>query len=133
VKVRMAGLLPFPLCILGLVLDSSWLVLSGVVLSALAQLLAIRGDRDAFFTPVRVHRRSGLLGLVVEDVPIHQVDEVLVDALPHFPEMGNLTVQCRTTRLRFERVPDAEAKARRILELARVARERGQGGSVERV
>lgn len=73
--------------------------MSGFVLTVMAQLLAFRADRDAFFTPVRVHCRSGLLGLVVEDVPIREVDEVLVDPLPHFPEIGNMTVQCRTRRV----------------------------------
>jgi hypothetical protein len=64
-RVRLAGLLPLPLCILGAFLGFEWLVLSGFVLTVTAQLLALRGDRDAFFTPVRVHCRSGLLGLVM--------------------------------------------------------------------
>jgi len=128
-RVRLAGLLPLPLCVLGAVLGFEWLVLSGFVLTVVAQLLALRGDRDAFFTPVRVHCRSGLLGLVVEDVPIHEVEEVLVAPIPHFPDLGNMTVMCRTTRLHFESVPDAEAKARRIRELATAARQRGQEGS----
>jgi hypothetical protein len=119
-----AGALPLPIILLGVVLQSTWLVVAGVVLSGVAQLLAIRGQRDAFFTRTRIHRRLGLLGLTAEDVPMQSVDQVLVDAVKLLPDMGLITVQAGSKSMQFECVPHAEARARRILQLAHAARER---------
>ena len=123
-NVWLAGALPLPILILGAILQSQWLMAGGVVLSGIAQLLAIRGQRDAFFTPTRIHHRRGLLKLVGEDLPIGTVDQVLVDSIKLLPDMGHLTVQCGTKYLMFECVPQAEAKARQILEFAQAARAR---------
>jgi hypothetical protein len=35
-----------------------------------------------------------LLGLAVEDVPIHEVDGVSVEPMPHYLEMGIVVVEC---------------------------------------
>lgn len=123
-KAWQAGCLPVPLVLVAVIVHSDWLLLSAFVLSGIAQLLAIRGQRDAFFTPTRVHCCRGLFGLAVEDVPIHQIHQVLVDPVTVLPEMGSITIQSGAKYLQFECVPDAEAKARRILALAEAARER---------
>jgi hypothetical protein len=120
----LAGCLPLPIVLLGAVLHSGELMAGGVVLSGLAQLLAIRSQRDAFFTPTRIHHRRGLLGLVSEDLPIRMVDQVLVDPVRWLPEMGHLTVQCGATYVQFECVPQAEARAQQILQFAQAARDR---------
>ena len=122
-----AGCLPLPIIVLGIALESQWLLVGGSVLSGVAQLLAIRSQRDAFFTPTRVHHRRGLLGLTGEDVPIRAVDQVLVESIKWLPEMGHLTLQCGTKYLRFECVPNAEDKARQMLAFAQAARERQAG------
>jgi hypothetical protein len=121
-KRSLAGCLPLPLLVIGIVLGWHWLSVLAVVLIGVAQLLAIHGDRDVFFTDTRVHRRIGLLGLAVEDVPIHEIDEVSVEPIPRYPEMGNVVVECRSKRLRFEFVPDARIKAARLRGLAHAAR-----------
>ena len=126
----LAGALPLPVILVGVVVQSMWLTVGGVVFSGVAQLLAIRGQRDAFFTRTRVHRRRGLLGLTAEDVPIQAVDQVLVDPVKWLPHMGHLTVQAGQKHLQFECVPHAEARARRILQLAQAARERYAGNPV---
>jgi hypothetical protein len=123
----LAGCLPVPLVVIGIVLGWQWLTVLAAILSGVAQLLAIRGERDAFFTAARVHRRTGLLGLAVEDIPIHDVYGVTVESIPLYPEMGNVVVECRLTRLRFEFVPDVQAKASRLQELARAAQSSGSG------
>jgi hypothetical protein len=120
----LAGAIPTPLVLLGVILHSTWLFAGGCILIGVAELLAIRGQRDAFFTTTRIHRRRGLLGLSTEDVPIRTVDQVLVDLVKLLPGMGHLTVQAGPRYLHFECVPYAEAKARRILALAHAARER---------
>lgn len=125
----LAGCLPLPIVLLGAILQSAWLMLGGIVLSGVAQLLAIRGQRDAFFTRTRIHRRRGLLGLTTEDVPIHAVDQVLVDPIKWLPDMGHLMVQAGAKYMQFECVPQAEARARRILQLAQAARERYASGA----
>jgi len=123
-RAWLAGALPLPIILVGAVLQSSWLMLGGIVISGVAQLLAIRGQRDAFFTHTRIHHRRGVLGLRAEDVPIHSVDQVLVDPVKWLPDMGHLTIQAGSKYLQFECVPDAEVRARRILELAQAARDR---------
>jgi hypothetical protein len=123
-RAWLAAGIPLPLILLGAILQSSWLLAGGVILSGVAQLLAIRGQRDAFFTVTRIHCGRGLLGLSSEDVPIRSVDQVLVDPMKLLPGMGHLTVQAGQRYLRFECVPNAEGKARRILALAQAARER---------
>jgi hypothetical protein len=125
----LAGCLPLPIVVLGAVLHSSTLVVGGVVLSGVAWLLAMRGQRDAFFTRDRIHRRRGLLGLTVEDVSIHAIDQVLVDPIKWLPGVGHLTVQAGTKYLYFECVPYAEVKARRILALAQAARDQRATGA----
>ncbi len=128
-RAWLAGCLPLPLVLLGALLQSSWLMVGGIVASGVAQLLAIRGQRDAFFTRSRIHRRRGLLGLTTESVSMHAVDQVLVDPVAWLPGMGHLTVQAGPNYMRCECVPNAEVRARRILELARAAREREASGS----
>jgi hypothetical protein len=123
-KAWLAGGILVPLILLGAILHSAWLMAGGVVLSGVAQLLAIRGQRDAFFTLTRIHCRPGLLGISSEDLPIRAVDQVLVDPVKLLPNMGHLTIQAGHRYLRFECVPDAEAKAGRMLALAQAARER---------
>jgi hypothetical protein len=123
----LAGCLPVPLIVIGIVLGWQWLTILAWILSGVAQLLAIRGERDAFFTAARLHRRIGLLGLTVEDIPIHDVYEVAVEPIPHYPEMGNVVVECRLKRLRFEFVPDAATKAARLRALAETARAHASG------
>ena len=120
----LAGCLPLPIVLLGAVRQSPSLMVGGIVLSGVAWLLAIRGQRDAFFTRTRIHRRRGLLGLTAEDVPIHAIDQVLVDPVKWLPDRGHLTVRAGTKYMQFECVPEAEARARRILELAQAARDR---------
>jgi hypothetical protein len=123
-KAWLAGAIPAPVVLLGAILHSPWLFAGGCVLIGVAELLAIRGQRDAFFTATRIHRRRGLLGLSAEDVPIRTVDQVLVDLVKLLPGMGHLTVQVGPRYLHFECVPDAQSKARRILALAQAACER---------
>jgi hypothetical protein len=72
-----------------------------------------------------------LLGLTAEDLPIRTVDQVLVDRVKLLPEMGHLTIQAGQKYLQFECVPHAEARARRILQLAQAARERYASGASE--
>jgi hypothetical protein len=106
-------------------------MLGGVIFSGVAQLLSIRGQRDAFFTRTRIHRRRGLLKLAAEDVPIRAVDDVHVEPVKWFPDLGDLTVQAGQRYLQFECVPHAEARARRIVQLAQAARERYASGPSE--
>jgi hypothetical protein len=121
-KMSLAACVPLPLVVLGLALHWEWLTTLGVILIGVAQLLAIRGERDAYFTATHVHRRLVLLGLAVEDVPLHEVDDVSVEPIPLYPEWGNVVVECRLKRLRFEFVPDARIKAARLRGLAETAR-----------
>src|SRR5262249_20187268 len=55
----LAAGLALPVIVLSIFLQSMWLMLAGVVFSGVAQLLSIRGQRDAFFTRTRIHRRRG--------------------------------------------------------------------------
>ena len=119
-----AGCLLFPMVLVGALLQSQWVMGAGIVLSGVAWLLAMRGQRDAFFTPTRIHWRRGVLGLTAQDVPIDAVDQVLVDPIKWLPDAGHLTVQAGSTYMQFECVPEAEARARSILELAQAARDR---------
>lgn len=123
----LAGCVPLPIVLVGAALRSSSLMAGGIVLIGLAWLLAIRAQRDAFFTRTRIHRRRGLLGLTPEDVPIDTVDEVQVDPVEWLPDMGTLTVRAGTRSLQFECVPHAEARARMMLVLAQLARDRSAG------
>jgi hypothetical protein len=123
-RAELAGCLPLPIVLVGATLQSSPLMLGGTVLIGVAWLLAIRGQRDAFFTRTRIHRRRGLLGLTAEDVPIEAVDEVLVDPIDWLADKGNLIVRAGTKYMEFECVPHAEARARMILALAQAARDR---------
>jgi hypothetical protein len=68
---------------------------------------------------------------MAEDVPIQAVDHVLVDSVKWLPDMGHLTVQAGPKYMQFECVPHAEARARRILQLAQAARERYATGASE--
>jgi hypothetical protein len=68
---------------------------------------------------------------MAEDVPIHSVDQVLVDPVKWLPHMGHLTVQAGPKYMLFECVPHAEARARRIIQLAQAARGRYASGSSE--
>jgi len=120
----LAGCVPLPIVLVGAALRSSSLMAGGIVLIGMAWLLAIHAQRDAFFTRTRVHRRRGLLGLTAEDVPIDTVDQVEVDPVEWLPDMGTLTVRAGSRRLQFECVPHAEARARMLLVLAQLARDR---------
>jgi hypothetical protein len=120
----LAGCVPLPIVLVGAALRSSSLMAGGIVLVGVAWLLAIRAQRDAFFTRTRVHRRRGLLGLTAEDVPIDTVDQVEVDPVEWLPDMGTLTVRAGSRYMQFECVPHAEARARMMLVLAQLARDR---------
>ncbi len=122
-KVQLAGAITIPLAVFGAFLQSTWIVLVGALLVGVAELLAIRGERDAFFTASRIHRRPGLLGLSAEDSPIRTVDQVLVDRVRLFTSIGDLIVKAGQRYVRFDGVPNADAKASRILSLAQAARE----------
>jgi hypothetical protein len=126
-KVGIAGCLALPVLLLALVLGSEWLFVAAFVLGGVAQLVAMRNQRDAYFTTTRIHHRPGLLGLTAEDVPIHTVAQVLVDNARWLSGTGDLTVQCGMKYLLFEGVPDADAKAQRILQFADAARQRQSG------
>ena len=128
-KVGVAGCLALPVLLLALVLGSEWLFVAAFVLGGVAQLVAMRSQRDAYFTTTRIHHRPGVLGLAAEDVPIHTVAQVLVDNANWLPGTGDLTVQCGMKYLLFECVPDADAKAQKILQFAEAARERPSGSS----
>ncbi len=119
-----AGCLLLPVILVGALVQSEWIMGAGIVFSGVAWLLAMRSQRNAFFTPTRIHWRRGLLGLTAQDVPIHAVDQVLVDPVRWVPGAGHLTVQAGSTYMQFECVPEAEARARTILELAQAARDR---------
>ena len=120
----LAGCVPLPIVLVGAALRSSSLMAGGIVLIGMAWLLAIHAQRDAFFTRSRVHRRRGLLGLTAEDVPIDTVDQVEVDPVEWLPDMGTLTVRAGVRQMQFECVPHAEARARMLLVLAQLARDR---------
>jgi len=120
----LAGCVPLPIVLVGAALRSSSLMAGGIVLIGMAWLLAIHAQRDAFFTRTRVHRRRGLLGLTAEDVPIDTVDQVEVDPVEWLPDMGTLTVRAGVGQMQFECVPHAEARARMLLVLAQLARDR---------
>jgi hypothetical protein len=120
----LAGCVPLPIVLVGAAVRSPSLMAGGIVLIGLAWLLAIRAQRDAFFTRTRIHRRRGLLGLTAEDVPIDTVDQVEVDPVEWLPDMGTLTVRSGDRHMQFECVPHAEARARMMLVLAQLARDR---------
>jgi hypothetical protein len=120
----LAGCIPLPVVLVGAGLRSPSVMLGGVLLIGLAWLLAIRAQRDAFFTRTRIHRRRGLLGVTAENVPIDAVDEVVVDPVEWLPDMGTLTVRAGARHMQFECVPHAESRARMMLVLAELARDR---------
>jgi hypothetical protein len=56
---------------------------------------------------------------------------VLVDPIKWLPDMGHLMVPAGAKYMQFECMPQAEARARRILQLAEAARERYASGAYE--
>ena len=128
-RVRRAGWLGVPAIIVGAFTGTEWLLFMGVIASGVAMLLAIRNQRDAYATPSVIHCRSGFLGYRVEDIPVGELDEIFVDAVPFLPGIGTLTLKCGPRYFTLEGVPRAVSKQAALIHFRDAARVRASDES----
>jgi hypothetical protein len=117
-----AALVALPVAILGVLTKSTLLVVLACGLGGMAAALSFRREHDAFATPEYIHRRRGLFGFRIEQLPIRHVELVFVDHQSWLlPGTGTITVKIGMRYLTFDCVPDAEQAAAQLRACAGIA------------